>query len=947
MKMKKVLFLVIGLLLALITQADTTKELYVGEGYFCNATTYMNLGHAISNVHWEVDANKLHYSESGWTMYVAPTKYYNGEAIVKCSWTEKDQRAPIPYPTYYRSYTWSIRCEDNPIIIDKTEIELSPGESETINYWCTEDNISYYYNCKYEVNFSTQDSRIATVKQTGQVTAVAPGTTYIVVSSPNAMNDVKCKVIVENINVETASIPFSINLVADQSKTLSVTVTPSNATVKTKKWYSADTNTARINESTGELTGVWPGTTKVWCVVNGTVKSNEATVTVTEPSFTFKEFSMTNGATGVDTKPTLTAEFSHNLSRGDNYSDIQLTDGSGQQVNGSLSISGAILKFTPAEHLQPTTNYIWTIPANAVKNKWGTPYVTTRKLSFTTTDWKRMTLSIQPNVKFISQGDQIIITCSAPEATIYYSIDSSTPSKVYTSPIIFKGDMTLQAIARLDGYYDSEKLTHEYLESVEIVKKYPGEESLYNYADVNPYIVFSQQIQEGTQFNRITMKKNGNEMVNCEVLIHKNTLYFVPEEPLEQGCTFTASLPERAILTSKGEANKAIEWTFVTGDYATDVSAGGPELMAALLKDGSLWTWGKRLTEANAENGSYNYTVQTEPGSFVGGDVVAVSSGFMHHAIIKRDGALWMWGRQLCGEFGNGSTTASANPVKVMDGVKSVSCGLQTTAIVKKDSTLWMCGRNDFGQIDDSRTMKQQFVKVAEDIKDVTLGYGFIRVEKADGTSEKRTWDNEIDNQRKPTATGNGIPTELVAVEYGWKNAVALGKDGSVWTWDDSPENTTPTKVIEGRTSSELAGLSAANKTVNVGVQEKAVLTALPVPLNADYASLTWTSGNSTIAKVSSRGVVTGKQKGTTTVTAKISSACGRNYSQQFTVIVDGTPSRGDANRDGTVNMADIGTIINYLAGVTEGVAFDCVDVNGDGTVNVADIITVASIIAE
>ena len=799
---------------------------------------------------------------------------------------------------------------------------------------------------KPKLNWITGNSSVVSINYYDELVAEGSGTTIVTVENDSG-DDIKITVTVNEVPVSSATILNSYSVFADQSKTLSVTVTPSNATVKTKKWYSADTNTARINESTGELTGVWPGTTKVWCVVNGTVKSNEATVTVTEPSFTFKEFSMTNGATGVDTKPTLTAEFSHNLSRGDNYSDIQLTDGSGQRVNGSLSISGAILKFTPAEHLQPTTNYIWTIPANAVKNKWGTPYVTTRKLSFTTTDWKRMTLSIQPNVKFISQGDQIIITCSAPEATIYYSIDSSTPSKVYTSPIIFKGDMTLQAIARLDGYYDSEKLTHEYLESVEIVKKYPGEESLYNYADVNPYIVFSQQILEGTQFNRITMKKNGNEMVNCEVLIHKNTLYFVPEEPLEQGCAFTASLPERAILTSKGEANKAIEWTFVTGDYATDVSASGPELMAALLKDGSLWTWGKRLTEANAENGSYSYTVQTDPASFVGGDVVAVSSGFMHHAIIKRDGTLWMWGRQLCGEFGNGSTTASANPVKVMDGVKSVSCGLQTTAIVKKDSTLWMCGRNDFGQIDESRTVKQQFVKVAESIKDVTLGYGFIRVEKADGTSEKRTWDNEIDNQRKPTATGNGIPTELVAVEYGWKNAVALGKDGSVWTWGDSPENTTPTKVIEGRTSSELAGLSAANKTVNVGVQEKAVLTALPVPLNADYASLTWTSGNSTIAKVSSRGVVTGKQKGTTTVTAKISSASGRNYSQQFTVIVDGTPSRGDANRDGTVNMADIGTIINYLAGVTEGVAFDSVDVNGDGTVNVADIITVASIIAE
>ena len=179
---------------------------------------------------------------------------------------------------------------------------------------------------------------------------------------------------------------------------------------------------------------------------------------------------------------------------------------------------------------------------------------------------------------------------------------------------------------------------------------------------------------------------------------------------------------------------------------------------------------------------------------------------------------------------------------------------------------------------------------------------------------------------------------------------MALGKDGSVWAWgdasDDGIASTTPTKVIEGRTASELTGLSAVNKTVYVAIGAKAVLTALPVPLIADYATMTWTSGNSGVAAVGSRGVVTGKAKGTATMTATIKSGSGRSYSQEFTVVVDGTQPNGDANGDNAIDVADIATIISYMAGQTAGLVKEQVDVNKDGNVDVADIATVISIMA-
>jgi hypothetical protein len=56
------------------------------------------------------------------------------------------------------------------------------------------------------------------------------------------------------------------------------------------------------------------------------------------------------------------------------------------------------------------------------------------------------------------------------------------------------------------------------------------------------------------------------------------------------------------------------------------------------------------------------------------------------------------------------------------------------------------------------------------------------------------------------------------------------------------------------------------------------------------------------------------------------------------------SPVKGDVNGDGTVDVADISSIISVMAGDGK---YDNADVNGDGTVDVADISTVISIMAE
>ena len=54
---------------------------------------------------------------------------------------------------------------------------------------------------------------------------------------------------------------------------------------------------------------------------------------------------------------------------------------------------------------------------------------------------------------------------------------------------------------------------------------------------------------------------------------------------------------------------------------------------------------------------------------------------------------------------------------------------------------------------------------------------------------------------------------------------------------------------------------------------------------------------------------------------------------------------KGDVNGDGTVDVADIASIISFMAGNPD-IAKENADVNGDGTVDVADIANVISIMA-
>lgn len=994
-----------------------TKRVVVGETFTVN-TTYHSYTHAVT---WDWDPNVLELVGS---LYATST---SATFKVKKA-TPGTSPVVIQALTYYYKDnttssgvnrdvdTWSVYATDNSTVDLSSKSEtVSPGD----NFTLTATPSNYSYSGSYQ--WTSTYSNVAYVSGWGSsvtVVAQSSGNTTIRVTLDNGKY-AECYVTVRSIPVSSADVtPSTASVSIDGTRPLSLSVYPSNATVNTKSWYSTNTTVATVS-STGVVTGKSEGDAEIYCIVNGSVTSSRCYVTVEKPSFTLSSTSPADNAVGQSVFVQPSATFCRAIYQGTTYSNISLMNSAGQTVNGNCTISGSTVTFIPTSPLQANTTYILSIPANALIDKYGS-YNTAVTRTFTTGNLEKLTLKSLVTDKFLLKGDRISLIASKSSAKIYYTLNGSTPTKnstLYTEPIVFENDIKLRAVAIGEGYENSDVLSVDYyLSNVDVVKRYPDTDTqLYVYEYVNPSITFSNEIEASDNINNVSVLKNDKDAVDGDVIVAGRTIYFIPSTPLELGCIYKVTIPQNAIVTCLGEENKVASWTFSTGDFITDISVGN-EVSAAIKTDGSLVTWGEMFKSGNTTDGGYLNETVTTPETFISNDIASVSAGYMHNAVIKTDGTLWMWGRQYCGEFGNNSTVPSASLVKVLDDVATVSCGGQTSAIVKTDGTLWMAGRNDFGQIgDNSIVVRKSPVQILEDVKMAVAGWGSSYAIKTDGTlmawgrnDKGQLGDGTSTDQWVPTAVmddvryvatssmetntavaiksdgslwiwgnGNATPEKIlddvsracvgvgciVAVKNDgtlWKysnsaatqiadgisdaqvnasSLVVLKKDGSVWS--GTPDAITD-KMIEGRSSSKLAGLSLNCSTLQMSVDERSVLVAEPSAENADYASLTWESSDESVIEVTDRGVVTAISLGNADITATITDNSGQSYKAVCHVT---SGNLGDVNGDGKVTMADaVATMEYYLRWTSTSDEDKKYDVNHDGKITMADAVEIMNI---
>lgn len=172
------------------------------------------------------------------------------------------------------------------IELNKTTLELAVDATEQLTAALTPANSTD------TVEFTSSDETIATVSETGLVTAKAAGTATITASIKNAtaeQADVKatCAVTVTAATVPVTGVtvdPTEARLEVGATKQLTATVTPAEATVKTVTYTSSNTDVATVNAD-GLVTAISAGTATI--TVRSTAdaaKMDTCAVTVTAPA---------------------------------------------------------------------------------------------------------------------------------------------------------------------------------------------------------------------------------------------------------------------------------------------------------------------------------------------------------------------------------------------------------------------------------------------------------------------------------------------------------------------------------------------------------------------------------------------------------------------------------------------------------------------------------------
>ena len=175
--------------------------------------------------------------------------------------------------------------------LDKTSLKINVGDSETLVATVKPDNAT-----DKTVTWTSSDEAIATIDETGKVTAVKEGSATITAKAGEKTAECKVTVLVAVTSVELNKTTLSI--IEGESETLTATVKPDNATDKTVIWTSSDEKIATVKD--GKVTAVKVGEATITATAGDKTTECKVTVTpvpVSSVSLNYTSLELTEGET--------------------------------------------------------------------------------------------------------------------------------------------------------------------------------------------------------------------------------------------------------------------------------------------------------------------------------------------------------------------------------------------------------------------------------------------------------------------------------------------------------------------------------------------------------------------------------------------------------------------------------------------------------------------------
>jgi hypothetical protein len=237
--------------------------------------------------------------------------------------------------------------------------------------------------------------------------------------------------------------------------------------------------------------------------------------------------------------------------------------------------------------------------------------------------------------------------------------------------------------------------------------------------------------------------------------------------------------------------------TFAGGPRWKQVSTG-PNHMAAVKTDGTLWVWGSNSSGV-CGNSSGGGNILTPITTFAGGtNWKQVACGRFNTAAVKTDGTLWIWGSNNNTQLGHNAANNAFTPITTFAGGTNwnlVALGEAHTVAIKTDGTLWCWGRTVEGQCGNNSSIANLPVTTfagGTDWKQVSCGYRHTTAIKTDGTlwTWGRSYNGQLGNNAINTSVNRCTPVTTFAggtnwkqVSGGYKHTAAIKTDGTLWVW--------------------------------------------------------------------------------------------------------------------------------------------------------------------
>ncbi len=185
-----------------------------------------------------------------------------------------------------------IRVEN--VSLNESELSIVEGQKQILTATISPENAT-----NKEVTWKSSDESVATVSETGEVTAIAKGDVVITVTTVDGSKTARCLFIVEKATIPVTGVSLNkteLSLLTGKKETLIATIVPDEATAKSVTWKSSNEAVATVSE-TGEVTAISVGTATVTVTTVDGNKTAICEVTVEAPKQYTVKFNTNGGST--------------------------------------------------------------------------------------------------------------------------------------------------------------------------------------------------------------------------------------------------------------------------------------------------------------------------------------------------------------------------------------------------------------------------------------------------------------------------------------------------------------------------------------------------------------------------------------------------------------------------------------------------------------------------